>query len=121
MIDYLQLALFDIRSQRFESQRQHVLPLSITCLEEPQHAGKRPQRDCEANSKRLNELEEEAVRSTPLAEMPKEFEEHACDLATERNLGDAVVLLIIMAYIKDYYLRVLIPRLNDGNDIADAN
>ncbi|KAK1913106.1 hypothetical protein P3342_005042 [Pyrenophora teres f. teres] len=53
--------------------------------------------------------------------MPKEFEEHACDLATKRNPGDAVVLLIIMAYIKDYYLRVLIPRLNDANDIADAN
>ncbi|KAL7772048.1 hypothetical protein CFE70_002001 [Pyrenophora teres f. teres 0-1] len=64
----------------------------------------------------------------------REFEEHACNFGTERNPGDAVVLLIIKAY---YYLRVLIPRLKggsrghsrpeyryvpiDANDIADAH
>ncbi|CAA9958467.1 hypothetical protein PTMSG1_02025 [Pyrenophora teres f. maculata] len=63
-------------------------------------------------------LEVKRIWVYPLSrDAKREFEEHACDLATERNPGDAVVLLIIKAY----YLRVLIPRLKDANDIADAH
>ena len=58
----LQLALFDVQSQRVQSQRRAASIYNV-----PQRtlsyrrAGRRSRRDCEPNSKRLNKLEEEAI------------------------------------------------------------
>jgi hypothetical protein len=58
----IQLAIFDIKAQRVQSLNQ-----AATIYNVPQstlfdrRAGKRMRRDCEANSKRLTKLEEEAI------------------------------------------------------------
>ena len=58
----LQLALFDIQSQRVQSQRRAAAIYNVPQRTlSDRRAGKRPRRDCEANSKRLNKLEEEAI------------------------------------------------------------
>ena len=70
----LQLALFDIQSQRVQSQRR-----AATIYNVPQRtlsyrrAGRRPRRDCEPNLKRLNKLEEEAIVKRVLKESAREF------------------------------------------------
>jgi len=71
---HLQLALFDIQSQRVQSQRRaasiYNVPqrtLSHRC------AGKPSRRDCEPKSKRLNKLEEEAIVKRILEESARGF------------------------------------------------
>ena len=70
----LQLALFDIQSQRVQSQRRaasiYNMPQSTLST---RRAGIRPRRDCEANLKRLNELEEEAIVKRILDESTRGF------------------------------------------------
>lgn len=70
----LQLALFDIQSQRVQSQRRAISIYNVprSTLSD-RRAGKRPRRDCEANSKRLNKLEEEAVVKRILEESTRGF------------------------------------------------
>ena len=58
----LQLALLDIKFQRVSSQRRaaaiYNVPQRVLSY---RRAGKRSRRDCEANLKQLNILEEEAI------------------------------------------------------------
>jgi hypothetical protein len=70
----LQLALFDIQSQRVKSQRHAASIYNVPQRTlSDRRAGKRPRRDCEANSKRLNKLEEEAVVERILEESARGF------------------------------------------------
>jgi hypothetical protein len=70
----LQLALFDINSRRVQSQRRaaaiYNVPQSTLST---RRAGIRPQRDCEANSKRLHNLEEKAIVHRVLEESERGF------------------------------------------------
>ena len=70
----LQLALSDVQSQRVQSQRRaasiYNVPQSTLST---RRAGIRPRRDCEANSKRLNKLEEEAIVRRILEESTRGF------------------------------------------------
>ena len=58
----LQIALFNIQSQRVKSQRRATSIYNVprTTLQD-RRAGKRSRRDCEPKVKRLNKLEEEAI------------------------------------------------------------
>jgi hypothetical protein len=58
----VQLAIFDIKAQRVRSVNQaaDIYNVPRKTLSD-RHAGKRMRRDCEANSKRLTKLEEEAI------------------------------------------------------------
>ena len=70
----LQLALFDIQSQRVQSQRRAASIYNVPQRTlSNQRAGKRSRRDCEANSKRLNKLEEEAIVKRILKESARGF------------------------------------------------
>ena len=70
----LQLALFDIQSQRVQSQRRaaaiYNVPQSTLST---RRAGKRPRRDCEPKVKRLNKLEEKAIVERILEESARGF------------------------------------------------
>jgi hypothetical protein len=70
----LQIALFDIQSQRVQSQRRAASIYNVprTTLQD-RRAGKRSRRDCEPNSKRLNKLEEEAIVERVLNESLRGF------------------------------------------------
>lgn len=70
----VQLAIFDISYQRVQSIRAAASIYNVprTTIQD-RRAGKRPRRDCEANSKRLNKLEEEAVVKRILKESARGF------------------------------------------------
>ena len=70
----LQLALSDIQSQRVQSQQRAAAIYNVpqSTLSD-RRAGKRSRRDCEANSKRLNKLEEEAIVKRILEESARGF------------------------------------------------
>ncbi|KAF7571217.1 hypothetical protein PtrM4_112190 [Pyrenophora tritici-repentis] len=70
----LQIALFDIQSKRVKSQRRAASIYNVprTTLQD-RRAGKRSRRDCEANSKRLTKLEEEAIVGRILEESTRGF------------------------------------------------
>ena len=70
----LQLALFDFKSQRVRSQRRAAAIYNVprTTLQR-RDAGTRFRRDCEANSKRLSKLEEEAIVKRILEESTQGF------------------------------------------------
>ena len=70
----LQLALFNIQSQRVQSQRRAASIYNVPQRTlSNQRAGKRSRRDCEPNSKRLNKLEEEAIVKRILKESRRGF------------------------------------------------
>ena len=58
----IQLAIEDIKSQRVKSENcaATIFKVPQTTIQD-QRAGRRPQRDCEPNSKRLTKLEEEVI------------------------------------------------------------
>ena len=70
----IQLALFDIKSQRIQSVKRaaEIYNVSRTTIRR-RRAGTRPQRDCEANLKRLDKLEEEAIVKRILKESTRGF------------------------------------------------
>ena len=70
----LQLALFDIQSQRVKSQRRAASIYNVpqSTLSD-RRAGKHPRRDCVPNSKRLGKLEEEAIVRRILEESARGF------------------------------------------------
>ena len=70
----LQLALFDIQSQRVQSQRRAISIYNVprSTLSD-QRARKRFRRDYEPNTKRLNKLEEGAIVKRILKESAREF------------------------------------------------
>jgi hypothetical protein len=70
----LQLALFDILSQRVQSVNRAAAIYNVPQRTlHDRRARKRPRRDCEANSKRLNKLEEEAIVARVLEESARGF------------------------------------------------
>ena len=82
----IQLALLDIQSQRVQSQRRAASIYNV-----PQRtlsyrrAGRRSRRDCEANSKRLNKLEEEAIVRRILDESTRGFAPIKADVRVMAN------------------------------------
>jgi len=69
-----QLALFDINSQRVRSVKRATEVYNIPRITlSHRRAGRRSRRDCEANLKRLNKLEEEAVVKRILEEYVRGF------------------------------------------------
>ena len=70
----LQLALFDFKSQRVKSQRRAAAIYNVPRRTlQRRDAGTRFRRDCEANSKRLNKVEEEAIVERILEESARGF------------------------------------------------
>jgi hypothetical protein len=70
----LQLALFDIQSQRVQSQRRAASIYNVPRRTlSYRRAGRRPRRDCEPKSKRLNKLEEETIVRRILEESARGF------------------------------------------------
>jgi hypothetical protein len=82
----LQLALYDIISKRVPSQRRAAAIYNV-----PQRtlshrrAGRRPRRDCEANSKRMDNLEEEAIVRRILEESTRGFAPSKADVRAMAN------------------------------------
>ncbi|EFQ93252.1 hypothetical protein PTT_09427 [Pyrenophora teres f. teres 0-1] len=70
----IQLALLDIQSHRSQSQRRAASIYNVPHRPlSHRRAGKRSRRDCEANSKRLTKLEEEAIVERILEESARGF------------------------------------------------
>ena len=70
----LQLALFDVQSQRVQSINRAAIIYNVPQRTlSDRRAGKRSRRDCEPNSKRLNKLEEEAIIRRILEESARGF------------------------------------------------
>ena len=84
-----QLALFDINSQRVRSVKRAAKVYNIprTTLSH-RRAGRRSRRDCEANSKRLNKLEEEAIVKRILEESARGFAPTKADV---RAMADSLL------------------------------
>jgi hypothetical protein len=85
----LQLALFDIRSQRVQSIRQAAAIYNVPEQTlRHRRAGKRFRRDCEANSKRLTKLEEETIVRRVLKESDRGFAPTKADV---RDMADRLL------------------------------
>ena len=70
----LQLALFDVQSQRVQSINRAAIIYNVPQRTlSDRRAGKRPRRDCELKSKRLDKLEEEAIVERILEESARGF------------------------------------------------
>ena len=85
----LQLALFDIQSQRVKSQRRAASIYNVPRKTlSDRRAGKRSRRDCEANLRRLDKLEEEAIVERILEESARGFAPTKADV---RGIADKLL------------------------------
>ena len=82
----LQLALLDVQSQRIQSQKCAAAIYNVPQRTlSDRRAGKRSRRDCEANSKRLTKLEEEAIVGRILEESTRGFAPTKADVRVMAN------------------------------------
>ena len=85
----VQLAISDIKSQHIQSQRRAAAIYNIPRRTlQRRDAGCRNRRDCEANSKRLNKLEEEAIVTRILEESARGFAPTKADV---RAMADSLL------------------------------
>ena len=82
----LQLALFDVQSQRVQSINRAAIIYNVPQRTlSDRRAGKRSRRDCEPNLKRLNKLEEEAIVRRVLEESTRGFAPTKADVRAMAN------------------------------------